>query len=599
MFAKKRQQTESQRSMHVSSSESATLKYHHPKILLIDLKDEIKAVLKAEGYNVEAGSFGVPYRVPKDDKLFPVITNGSLPSNLPEREIIVIDLFPANIIDQPIGEKQTSPGESDWWASCSEGIIDPRPRSMIAIQKDFDRIFEHGGIFIVFASGRYRPRVIRGYKNYSGIQKEEDVYCDNWQFLSILGDLDATDDSGEEISVLEKETLLRQVLSEHANGGHFLCTLRPNKWSERITKAWRPLATNKFGAPVAGQIAAAHGKGWIFVFPQLSNRQHFLLRFLKEVLPEISPELFPHLEGARWVRKPEYELTEVLELRNQITRIQETANQKVVELETAIQEKRAAMSYLYDLIRATGRPLVEAVKQTLETLGFRSVLDADKQIEQPGAGGTKREDLQIRDNSPTVLVEVKGIAGLPRDSEALQVWKYAAPRMREWQRTDVRGLAIINHQRNLPPLDRDNNTPFREDVLTNAQEQQFGLLTTWDLFRLARSYLKLGWQHEHIQALFYKSGRVEPVPQHYELIGIVEHIWEKAGAVGVRIEAAVLRLGDRIAFELPVEFEEHGVESLQVDKNPVSQAEVGMLAGIQTSMHKGQLKKGTRVFRLI
>ena len=84
--------------------------------------------------------------------------------------------------------------------------------------------------------------------------------------------------------------------------------------------------------------------------------------------------------------------------------------------------------------------------------------------------------------------------------------------MKEWHRTDVQGLAVINHQRNLRPLDREHKAPFREDVLTNAQEQGFGLLTTWDLFRLARSYLKLGWKHEHIQALFYQNGRIEPSP---------------------------------------------------------------------------------------
>lgn len=321
-------------------------------------------------------------------------------------------------------------------------------------------------------------------------------------------------------------------MSEHVNGRQFLCTLDPNKWSEKIRKARLSLAKNKYGAPVAGLIAPTEGKGYIFVFPQLSDRPRFLLRFLKDVLPEVSPELFPHVGGARWVRQPEYELPEVLELRSQIKRIQDTANQKVAELEKAIQEKREAMSYLYDLICETGRPLVEAGKQTLETLGFRSVLDVDKQIEKAGEGGAKREDLQIHDNSPTVLVEVKGIAGLPRDSEALQVWKYVAPRIKEWQRIDIQGLAVINHQRNLPALDREHKAPFREDVLTNAQEQGFGLLTTWDLFRLARSYLKLGWKHAHIQALFYQNGRIEPIPKHYEFIGVVERFWEKAGAVG-------------------------------------------------------------------
>ena len=257
------------------------------------------------------------------------------------------------------------------------------------------------------------------------------------------------------------------------------------------------------------------------------------------------------------------------------------------------------MGYLHDLLRETGEPLVEAVKQTLETLGFRSVLDVDKQIENAGAGGTKREDLQICDYSPTLLIEVKGISSLPRDSGALQVWKYVAPRMKEWNRTDVQGLAIINHQRNLPALDRENDAPFREDVLTNAQEQGFGLLTPWDLFTLARRFLKRGWKHDYIQALFYQSGRIEPIPKHDEFIGIVEHFWEKVSVVGVRIEASMLMRGERIAFELPVEFEEQDVESLQVDKNPVSQAEIGMLGGIQTSLPKGQLKKGTRVFRLV
>jgi hypothetical protein len=59
---------------------------------LVDLKDETETVLKAEGYNVSSGSFGVPYKVPRDDSLFPVIVNGSLPLNLTAREIIVTDL---------------------------------------------------------------------------------------------------------------------------------------------------------------------------------------------------------------------------------------------------------------------------------------------------------------------------------------------------------------------------------------------------------------------------------------------------------------------------------------------------------------------------
>jgi hypothetical protein len=38
-----------------------------------------------------------------------------------------------------------------------------------------------------------------------------------------------------------------------------------------------------------------------------------------------------------------------------------------------------------------------------------------------------------------------------------------------------------------------------------------------------RSYLKNGWQPEHVKPLFYKSGRISPVPEHYESGGIIEN----------------------------------------------------------------------------
>lgn len=83
------------------------------------------------------------------------------------------------------------------------------------------------------------------------------------------------------------------------------------------------------------------------------------------------------------------------------------------------------------------------------------------------------------------------------------------------------------------------------------------------------------------------------------MVGTIEHFWEKAEAVGVRIKASHLQCGARIAFEFPVEFEEQDVMSLQVERNPVGQAEIGMLAGIKTHLNKEHLKKNTRVFRLV
>ncbi|MBW4501383.1 MAG: hypothetical protein KME57_17930 [Scytonema hyalinum WJT4-NPBG1] len=584
------------------TSNLPSLKYPRPKILLVDMGIETEVVLKSAGHNVSVGSFGVPYKVPKRDDIFPVIVNGKLPVNASEQEIVIIDLVASDILNQPEGEKHTSQGENDWWVSSSRGKIDPRPRLMAAYQNDFDRILSYGGVFIIFADARYLQKIAWGHidNTYAPVRldfcKIEDIPCDNWCFLSIFkaSNLVAISAQGEEISVVVKSLELNKFFSKHFTNAEFLCTFN----SIGLGKRWVTLAENKYGEPVAGVIQMPDAKGQIFIFPQLQDKSRFIVEFLNDFLPDLSPHLFPNVEGGRWVERSEYELPQVLEFKKKIQQIEEEVKTKVAKLEEAIEKEQSENAYLYDLIRENSTLLVSAVNKALEVLGFQSVIDVDKEMEKAGDTRPKREDLQIKDGSPILLVEVKGISGLPMN-ESLQALKYLAPRMKEWNRTDIQALSIINHQRNIPPLDRENENPFREDNLINAQEHGFGLLTTWDLFRLTRSYLKNRWKHEHIKPLFYQKGRIQPVPKHYEFIGTVQRFIPKIGVVGVQIEAANLKHGDRIAFELTVEFEEQEVESLEVDNQPVAQAEIGMLAGIKTHLTKQQLKEKVRVFRLV
>jgi hypothetical protein len=570
-------------------------KYPRPKIFLIDLKDETESVLKAEGYNVTVGSFGAPYKVTMSDSYLPVIPKGNLP-NYTEQEIVVIDLIPPLQREGPLGEKLTSQGETDWWASCSSGVIDPRPRLMDMVRPDFDRILGHGGSFVVFADDRIKQKLTLAYSGRYGLELVRPVDSDNWSFLSTLNSfyLNVFQDTGREISTLSaSDHPLVHVLSEYRDGAHFQCTLQARS---PLEGAWVTLATNKYAAPVAGAIVPGEGKGWVFILPQLRDKAGFLRTFFKNVLPDLSPRLFPHLEGFRWVERQEYELPKILEIRGKIHRIQEQARKQIGVLEKEIEVERAAGAYLHDLIRETGTSLVSAVKNSLEVLGFRSVTDADKEAVETGQKVQLREDLRIEDSSPLLLIEVKGISNLPKDAAALQGSKYVAPRMRELKRTDVQGLSIINHQRNLPPLERDNKAPFRQDILTNAEEQGFGLMTAWDLYRLLRGFLRNGWDYSEIKELFYKTGRIDPVPSHYEFLGTIEEFWETIGVVGVRIEAGHLRNGDRVAFELPVEFAEQDVVSLEVDKQQVAEADAGLLVGIKTELTKDQARKKVRVF---
>ncbi len=150
----------------------------------------------------------------------------------------------------------------------------------------------------------------------------------------------------------------------------------------------------------------------------------------------------------------------------------------------------------------------------------------------------------------------------------------------------------------MPALDREHEHVFQDDVVANAEQQGFGLLTTWDLFRLVRGYQRNGWRPEDVKNLFYLPGRIDPVPSHYELVGTVEAFWERPGALALAVSGLPIRVGDLIAYELPVDFVEERVTSLQLEDEEVQEAPLGSLVGVKTTLGKAQARKHVQVFRV-
>ena len=79
----------------------------------------------------------------------------------------------------------------------------------------------------------------------------------------------------------------------------------------------------------------------------------------------------------------------------------------------ATEEERKNNGFLHQLLTASGPELVAAVRQTLGVLGFRSVIDVDQELTDGKSKVSRREDLQIQDHSPILLVEIKGIGPAP------------------------------------------------------------------------------------------------------------------------------------------------------------------------------------------
>ena len=575
-------------------------KYPRPKVIVIDAPDIYEA-LRGRGYAATRGTFGQPRNVAPAAGYIPLKLSGELPG-YPEQEIVIADLAGPEPMNAELDKTDTPPpGVEALWVSLGHGQVDPRPAVMSHVRSEGDRILRHGGVFVLFAAPLTRPEYVYARRSPydGGLDPHSSVLnADNWSLLSELQWLAVSADFGEEMDAADNVLPREFGIDKYFNNGHFDCTIG----LQRDHARWITLATNKYGDPVAGVIVPSEKNkdtaGLIFVFPQLDRRAELAIDLMENVLPRLRPRLFPHSEGSRWTRRAEYELPRVAALRTEIARLEEEARVRVGELEEKIQEERTEYSYLHDLVTATGESLVQAVARTLKTLGFNDVQDVDAEARANGDSGNLREDLRIMDARVPVLVEIKGIAGLPKEASSLQVGKYLIPRMRDWENTKLRGLAIVNHQRNLPALERENEHVFQPDVVSNAEELGFGLLTAWDLFRLARGFLAHGWHHDDIAELFVTPGRVRPIPAHYEFIGLVDGFWPQVGALGIRLELDSLTVGDRIAYELPVDFVEEEISSLQVDQKDSGKAEPGDYPGVKTKLNKDQARKNVKVYKV-
>lgn len=135
---------------------------------------------------------------------------------------------------------------------------------------------------------------------------------------------------------------------------------------------------------------------------------------------------------------------------------------------------------------------------------------------------------------------------------------------------------------------------YRVEMIENAEEQESGLMTTWDLHILLRNARKLKWPQSVIKPLFYKHGRIEPIPEHYKLVGKIGGVFPDKNAFGFETDRKI-SVGDRVAVKTGVEFEELDVTSIQVNNTACTSAEPGSKCGIATEL-ASKLKERMEVY---
>ncbi len=320
-----------------------------------------------------------------------------------------------------------------------------------------------------------------------------------------------------------------------------------------------------------------------------------VVTLLRDILPRFRPALFPDFEGMRWVQRQEYELTTVLGHRESKKAVKEEMEEKLRELDRQIEQARETDGFLHGILTKSDDALVQDVKRCLQEIGFQRVVDVDAELED---SDRKQEDLRIEDGARVIVVEVKGLAGLPREDDAMQVVKYIGRRVRELDRTDVRGLVIVNHQRQLPPLERDNENAFTSEQIGDACNNSYTVATTWDIFRLLRGMRRWGWSPQHVQNRFEADGRMSPLPTHYQRVGTVAKYWPKVSVVSVDLTEGPISVGERVAYVASAEFLEEEITSVEIDGKSVSSASGSQRVGIKTNYPKEELPVGTQVCRV-
>jgi hypothetical protein len=314
-------------------------------------------------------------------------------------------------------------------------------------------------------------------------------------------------------------------------------------------------------------------KSILFVFPQLEIKSDFLIDLFQSKLPAIFPDLFPYSTAFAWLNEEVYRVPNETALLLEKERLATEYKANIQAIDEQILENYEKYHFLHDLLTQTGHQLVKAVENYFHWLGFEEVVNLDEVGE-----GLKEEDLQVITEQGLLVIEVKGIGGTSTDSDCAQINKIKYRRTKERGTFDVFALYIVNHMRYLPPLNR-RNPPFSEQQIEDAKNEERGLLTTFELFKLY-FFIDAGYiTKEDARKALFDYRLVTFKPSNSISIGCPTEIFHN-NKVGIFIIKNIsIRLGGEVLIFADgnyVKAQIIGIQVNDVDVDEVSDGEVGL-----------------------
>jgi len=481
-----------------------------PRICLIDVNEEIAEALISRGYNCYKGTLGPLVEVPNTSlgSSHECLLNFDFPPNLHEYDIVVVDLQNPTKCQYNKDDHQYTHTKSQRQlsiiSSFPQSVFDPRPLSASFLEPKFRSLMEKDSILIVFTAPQeeiqYQPISITA----KGAQKLNEESHSLYDFYSYLPEWENI--KGKDTDVVSKESAyITSLLLKHNHDATYAISFnhpanwKDNKWVKK--KDFLPLMEASTDKIVA--FVRVKEKNFAFFFPNIKNKKDFITELFEIVLPAILPTVFPYSTQFAWLNDSLYRLPNEKELISEKMLIQAKYQEKLENIEVKINSNKQEYGYLHDLLTQSGAALVKTVEKFFIWLEFENVINVDETNPD-----LQEEDLCIETDNGLLVIEVKGIGGTSTDSECSQISKIKYRRSKKRKRFDVFALYCVNHQRFLPPENRQN-PPFNATQIQDAENDERGLVTTYDLFKLYFSICEGFVSKQDARSAMLHTGLVE------------------------------------------------------------------------------------------
>ena len=561
-----------------------------PPLCCIDLDNKTIDTLQESSYQVTKGSLGPKLMIKRNlsyDSRLQIFFKSTIPKNIHEFNVVIVDLN--NITykrsdDSSYLRSEQADDSSEYFVSSEPAnIFDVRPISASYLNSSLHD--NSPRIIIAFTSPKYEVN----YNFFSSKKRRHNnSILQNYPLIPSCYLFDEKE--GNKVSIPIGNEFSKLIFNKYLKKLHYNQTFK-TYGDEKDQFYIQSLLINKTKDNVS--VMMKNNSSFVFFVPQLKEKGAFILNFLTNVAPIVIPDLFPNTTNNHWKKDVAYFLPNHLDFLNKKIALQAEYDKSLEGVAEEINKNNDTFSFLTDMLTESGDELVQAVIKFFKWLEFPNVLDADKHKE----GEENEEDIVINLDKSKLLIECKGIGGTSKDSECSQIDKIVLRRIRETDPKNIFGLYIVNHQKHLPPLNRDN-PPFKPKQIKDAKYNKRGMITTWQLFNLFFNIENNLITKKEARDELLEDGLIKFKYTNLISIGKVPKTYKKNDVYSTTLNGTIISKGDTLFYQVGYKHQKCIIESMQQDHTDVTSAENDKVGIKFMPKDLQELKEGTELFKL-